>query len=228
MAKTTTAEPKASRRTATKAFERAWKLLGQLEKRLAAARAEESKRRRQLLEATGDEIARRQGQLDAALANAGQAAALLTELSEMIAANARAKASQTVSTVAHEAAAAVRDEARAKTAAQAASAETAAATPAPTQPRKRAVAARAKTPARPRARPTRGPAAAATAADATPAQPETPASTPAKPVARRTRTASSTTPTTRKPAVKRAATPARPRARRSLQPGDRDPGQSSS
>ena len=33
-----------SRRAATRAFERAWKLLGRLEKRLAAARAEEAKR----------------------------------------------------------------------------------------------------------------------------------------------------------------------------------------
>jgi hypothetical protein len=211
MAKSTAAQPKASRRTATKAFEHAWKLLGQLEKRLAAARAEESKRRRQLLEATGDEIAHRQEQLDAALANAREAAALLTELSEMIAANARAKASQTVSTVAHEAAAAVRDEARAKTAAQAASAATPAAARPPAAPRKRAVAVRTKVPA-----------------DAPPSQPVKAAPSPAKPVARRTRTASSATPTTRKPAIKRATTTARPRARRSLQPDDRDPGQSSS
>jgi hypothetical protein len=117
MAKNEAKQAKPSKGAATKAFKRAWKLLGRLEKRLAAARADESKRRRQLLEATGDERTRRQGQLDAAVARAGQAATLLTELSEMIAANARAQAGQTVSDIAHEAAEAIRAEERAKSAA---------------------------------------------------------------------------------------------------------------
>jgi len=117
MAKSEAKQARPSKGAATKAFKRAWKLLGRLEKRLAAARADESKRRHQLLEATGAERTRRQGQLDAAIAKAGQAATLLTELSEMIAANARAQARQTVSDIAHEAAEAIRAEERAKSAA---------------------------------------------------------------------------------------------------------------
>jgi hypothetical protein len=117
MAKTEAKQGQPARRAATRAFERAWKLLGRLEKRLAAARDEEVRRRRQLAAATGDEIARRQSQLDDAASNAARVAGLLTELSEMIAANARAQAGQTVSDLAHAAADAVRDEARARTAA---------------------------------------------------------------------------------------------------------------
>ena len=41
MAKTEASQGRPSRRAATKAFERAWKLLGRLEKRLASARAAE-------------------------------------------------------------------------------------------------------------------------------------------------------------------------------------------
>jgi len=62
MAKTEPSQPKSAGRAATKAFERAWKLLGRLEKRLAAARKDEAKRRRQLADATGPDVARRGGQ----------------------------------------------------------------------------------------------------------------------------------------------------------------------
>lgn len=117
MAKTEAKQGQPSRRAATRAFERAWKLLGRLEKRLAAARNEEAKRRRQLAAAIGDDVARRQAQLDEAASNVARVAGLLTELSEMIAANARAQAGRTVSDFAHAAADAVRDEARARTAA---------------------------------------------------------------------------------------------------------------
>jgi hypothetical protein len=203
MAKTQGTQQKSSKRTATKAFERAWKLLGQLEKRLAAARSEESKRRRQLLDARGDEVARRQGQLDAAVERAGKAAALLTELSEMIAANARARARQTVSDVAHEAAKAVRDEARAKIAAQAAA----------------SAKAPVKSPARPRA--------SRVKATATPDQPAAAPPATIRPAVRRTRLATTGSPA-RTPAAKRSTTPVRPRSRRSLQPRDGDPGGSSS
>ena len=154
MAKTETKQGQPARRAATRAFERAWKLLGRLEKRLAAAREEESKRRRQLAAATGDEIARRQAQVEEASANAARVAGLLTELSEMIAANARAQAGQTVSDFAHAAADAVRDEARAQSAADAARGGTrpardAGARPGAARPATAATAATAKPAARP-------------------------------------------------------------------------------
>ena len=117
MAKTEAKHRKPSKRAATKAFERAWKLLGRLEDRLTAARADEARRRRQLAEATGSDVARRQAQLEAAVAAAERAAALLTELSELIAANARAQAGQIVMDVAHDAARAVKAEEQARTAA---------------------------------------------------------------------------------------------------------------
>jgi hypothetical protein len=217
MAKTEAKQRGPSKQAATKAFERAWKLLGQLEKRLATARAEESKRRRQLLEATGDEVARRQAQLDEAIASAGRAAALLTELSEMIAANARAQSRQTVSDVAHEAAEAVRAEERAKSVAQAGLPATQRSGPRRRQPAKPpvkpAVRRRASTPAAP-AQP-----AAPKAAPAKAAGPGPSGTTP-----RRTRASAAT-----KPATRRPVTPARPRPRprRSLQPGDGGPGESS-
>ncbi len=154
-----------SKGAATRAFERAWKLLGRLERELDSARKEEAKRRRQLVTASGDEVVRRQAQLEAATDRAGRAAGLLTELSDLIAANARAQAHQTVSDIAHEAAEAVRVDEQARTAA---------ASGAPAVP-----AARRRTPA-PR------------------------------------------------PAGPRTSPPARPRARRSLQPGPGDPGQSGS
>ena len=104
----------ATGKAATRAFERAWKLLGRLERELDRARKDEAKRRRQLESATGEEVVRRQAQLDEAIARGDQAAALLTELSELIAANARARGGQTVRDMAHEAAEAVRSEEQAR------------------------------------------------------------------------------------------------------------------
>jgi 4-hydroxyphenylpyruvate dioxygenase-like putative hemolysin len=180
MAKSEAKQPKPSKRAATKAFERAWKLLGRLEMDVAEARAEEAKRRQQLLEASGDQLVRRQAQLDAAIWRGAEGAALLTELSELIAANARAKAGQTVRNIAHEAAEAIRAEERAKS------------------------AALVDHPAKPivkRAKP--------------------PVSSP-----RGTRTPAARTPSARTSAARRATTPARPRPRRSLQPGDGGSGES--
>jgi chemotaxis protein histidine kinase CheA len=185
-------------RAATKAFERAWKLLGKLENRLTAARADEARRRRQLAEATGPDLERRKGQLDAAIANAAKAAGLLTELSELIAANARAQARQTVSDVAHEAAQAVRAEAQAKTRATAAAGATS-----------------------PAARPRRRPAAAAPVSPRTDGTEATPAVKPAvKPAAKPVRRRVTQPAASKKPAIRR-------QPRRSLQPGQPDPDQSS-
>jgi chemotaxis protein histidine kinase CheA len=216
-------------RAATKAFQRAWKLLGKLERRLTAARAEEAKRRRQLAEATGPDLERRQVQLDAAVASAAKAAALLTELSELIAANARAQARQTVSDVAHEAAQAVRAEAKAQTVAGERPAArrpgrprlvpgTSRTTRGAPRPTARPTAAGAP---RPRRVPAAKPAVDGPAAATTPATPSetTPPPTP-KPAARRT---------VRKAPAKAGARPAaQPRPRRSLQPGQPDPDPSSS
>jgi septal ring-binding cell division protein DamX len=92
-----------------RAFKRAWKLLGRLERRLQLARIEEEKRTRQLGAAVGKKAAKRSTQLGVAQAEVAQVEGLLTELSELIAANARAQAEQVVKDVAHEAAGAVRD-----------------------------------------------------------------------------------------------------------------------
>jgi hypothetical protein len=213
MAKTDANQGQPTRRAATRAFERAWKLLGRLEKRLAAARDEEAKRGRQLAAATGDEIARRRAQLDKATSNAARVAGLLTELSEMIAANARAQAGQTVSDFAHAAAGAVRDEERAKTAAG------------PSLPRPRT--------RRPATPPPADSKAAAARRAAT--RPVAAAPTAAKPAASRppsAKTPRATAPSS-KPAVTRTPTrkppaAARPRPRRSLQSGTPDPDESSS
>jgi len=210
MAKSEAKQRKPSKRAATKAFERAWKLLGRLEKDVAEARAEEAKRRHQLLAASGDRLVRRQAQLDAAIWRGAEGAALLAELSELIAANARAKAGQTVSNIAHEAAEAIRADERAKSAAL---------VDHPAQPslRRRAGAGRSSPGA--------------------PEQPPAAPSAPAKPITRRakppvtsprgTRTPATRTPSARTLAARRASTPARrastparPRPRRSLQPGD--------
>ena len=94
---------------ASRAFKKAWKLLGRLERRLQVARAEEEKRARQLVDATGKDVAKRSTQLEAAQAEVAEVEGLLTELSELIASNARARAGQVVKDVAHEAAAAVRE-----------------------------------------------------------------------------------------------------------------------
>jgi hypothetical protein len=92
-----------------RAFKRAWKLLGRLERRLQLARTEEQKRTRQLGDAAGKKVAKRSTQLGVAQAEVAQVEGLLTELSELIAANARAQAGQVVKDVAHGAAGAVRD-----------------------------------------------------------------------------------------------------------------------
>ena len=102
------ADAKQRRNTADTAFRRAWKLLGRLERRLDRARTEEAKRTRQQASATGDAVARRAAQLSAAHAEVAEIETLLTELSELIVANARAQAGQVVKDVAHEAAGAVR------------------------------------------------------------------------------------------------------------------------
>lgn len=99
---------KRRRSTADAAFRRAWKLLGRLERRLERARTEEAKRTRQQATAKGDAIAKRAAQLTAAHAEVTEIEGLLTELSELIVANARAQAGQVVKDVVHEAAGAVR------------------------------------------------------------------------------------------------------------------------
>lgn len=102
------ADAKRRRNTADTAFRRAWKLLGRLERRLERARTEAAKRTRQQASASGDAVARRAAQLSAAHAEVAEIETLLTELSELIVANARAQAGQVVKDVAHEAAGAVR------------------------------------------------------------------------------------------------------------------------
>lgn len=92
-----------------RAFKKAWKLLGRLERRLQVARAEEEKRARQLGDATGKDAAKRSTQLGAAQAEVAEVEGLLTELSELIASNARAQAGQVVKDMAHEGATAVRE-----------------------------------------------------------------------------------------------------------------------
>ena len=211
MAKSEAKQPKPSKRAATKAFERAWKLLGRLEMDVAEARAEEAKRRHQLLEASGDQLVRRQAQLDAAIWRGAEGAALLTELSELIAANARAKSSQTVSNIAHEAAEAIRADERAKSAAL---------IDHPAKPSLRRRASNGHS----------NPGA--------PAQPPAASSAPARPIVKRakppvarprgTRTPAARTSSAGTPAARPAGTPARPRARRSLQPDDGGSGESGS
>ncbi len=93
----------------SRAFKKAWKLLGRLERRLQVARAEEEKRARQLGDATGKDATKRSTQLEAARTEVAEVEGLLTELSELIASNARAQAGQVVKDVAHEAATAVRE-----------------------------------------------------------------------------------------------------------------------
>jgi len=95
-----------------RAFRKAWKLLGRLERRLVAARDEEAKRLRQLGDGSSANIARRSSQLDAAQAEIVEIEGLLTELSELIASNARARSGRVVAEVANEAAAAVREAAQ--------------------------------------------------------------------------------------------------------------------
>ena len=107
------AKPIAKRRhdEAERAFRKAWKLLDRIEKRLERARAQERKRLTQLGDGTGKDAARRSAQLDAARAEIAQIEGLLTELSGLIAANARASSGQTVKDMAALVAAEIKDEA---------------------------------------------------------------------------------------------------------------------
>ena len=214
MAKSATKRRNPSKRSATTAFKRAWKLLGKLERQLTAARAEETKRRRQLVLAGGPDIARRQKQLEAATARAETTMGLLTELSDMIAANAHPQGSQVVSDVAHEAAQAIRAEEQAK-----AATETRRTGPRRTVPRRRAAPATSAQLVEPKPEPE--PRAMATTDTEA-------ASMPATPIAKR-----AATPTRRRSPGDPASTPtfgrpAAPRPRRSLQPGKPDPGPSTS
>ena len=96
---------------AGRAFRKDWKLLGRLERRLEVARADEHKRTGQLGDGTGPKAVRRSAQLEAARAEIAQVEGLLSELSELIASNARAQTGQTVKDLANDAAASIRDEA---------------------------------------------------------------------------------------------------------------------
>jgi hypothetical protein len=211
----------ATGRAATRAFKRAWKLLGRLERELDRARKDEAKRRRQLESATGDEVVRRQAQLDEAIARGDQAAALLTELSELIAANARARGGQTVRDMAHEAAEAVRSEEQARPPAssrrtatprvrRAATSQPKVSQPKVSQPT--ASRPRVSRPATPRAKPAVAGAEPAPGA----AEPGLVAAQPAPVPAKKVRSPRGA-----------AATKPVPRARRSLQPGTPDPDHSS-
>jgi hypothetical protein len=107
------AKPIAKRRhdEAERAFRKAWKLLDRIEKRLERARAQERKRLTQLGDGTGKDAARRSAQLEAARAEIAQIEGLLTELSDLIATNARASSGQTVKDVAAIVAAEIKNEA---------------------------------------------------------------------------------------------------------------------
>jgi hypothetical protein len=96
---------------AGRAFRKAWKLLGRLERRLEVARAEELKRIGQLGDGTGPKAVRRSAQLEGARAEIAQVEGLLSELCELIASNARAQSGQTVKDLVNDAAASIRDEA---------------------------------------------------------------------------------------------------------------------
>ncbi len=202
MAKSTARQGRPSKRAATRAFERAWALLGRLGTELAKARADESKRRRQLIAASGDEIARRQAQLDAATARAGRTAALLTELSEMIAADAREQA---------------RGAGSATDGSEQPAAPIAAAAAIPAPAPKRAVARRTGPPSAPTRRaPVKRPVTRAAAA-----------AVPVKPRARAARPVATPQPGAVSPPASGPSRPtAGPRTRRSLQPEDGGSGQS--
>lgn len=107
------AKPIAKRRhdEAERAFRKAWKLLDRIERRLERARAQERKRLGQLADGAGREAPRRLAQLAAARTEIAQIEGLLTELSELIAGNARASSGQTVKDMAASVAAEIKDEA---------------------------------------------------------------------------------------------------------------------
>jgi hypothetical protein len=96
---------------AERAFGKAWKLLGRIERRLEGARAEERKRLAQLGEADGPQAKRRASRLEAARVEIARIEGFLTELSELIASNARASSGQTVKDMAASVAAEIKDEA---------------------------------------------------------------------------------------------------------------------
>ena len=107
------AKPTAKRRhdEAESAFRKAWQLLGRIERRLERARAQERKRLAQLGDGSGPDAPRRSAQLEEARAEIAQIEGLLTELSELIAGNARASSGQTVKDMANSVAAEIKDEA---------------------------------------------------------------------------------------------------------------------
>jgi hypothetical protein len=107
------AEPGAKpvRNEAERAFRKAWKLLGRLEKQLNQAREAETRRAEQLARASGDKAVKRSAQLDEARAEIARIEGLLTELSELITVRGRSSAGQTVRDVANSVAAEIRDEA---------------------------------------------------------------------------------------------------------------------
>lgn len=107
------AKPTAKRRhdEAESAFRKAWQLLERIERRLERARADERKRLAQLGDGSGPDAPRRLAQLEEARAEIAQIEGLLTELSELIAGNARASSGQTVKDMANSVAAEIKDEA---------------------------------------------------------------------------------------------------------------------
>jgi hypothetical protein len=96
---------------ADRAFRKAWKLLDRIERRLAAARADERRRLHQLGDGKGADAARRAAQLEAARAAVAGTEAVLTELSELIAAHSRAQSGTTVMDISREVAASIKEDA---------------------------------------------------------------------------------------------------------------------
>jgi hypothetical protein len=96
---------------ADRAYRKAWDLLDRIEHRLEAARSEERKRLHQLGDGTGADAAKRGAQLEKARADVAGSEALLTELSELIAAHSRAQAGTTVMDISREVAASIKEDA---------------------------------------------------------------------------------------------------------------------
>ena len=105
---------KHQRDEADKAFRKAWKLLGRLERRLVAARAEEERRMRQLGDGTGRKTAKRLTQLEAAQSEIAEIEGLLTELTGPHRRHAQTRSGQLVQDVAREVAASIRADAAAE------------------------------------------------------------------------------------------------------------------
>ncbi len=105
---------KHDRDEADRAFRKAWKLLGRLERRLVAARAEEERRTRQLGDGTGKKTAKRLTQLEAAQSEIAEIEGLLTELSELIASTSQTQSGRLVQDVAREVAASIKADAAAE------------------------------------------------------------------------------------------------------------------